>query len=141
MSWKTVKIPAWAYENALMAKGDVLTRGLGALPPGLLSPRTCPRCDSPLASAPSEADRVRCTRCNYKQERLEAGGTSLTSVGIGVLIGLGLAALFQSAQRPVDTRRTARAQTIRQRVKRGVTAREIDEEIASARTRRRRRSA
>jgi transposase-like protein len=144
MIWKTVKIPEWAYENALLAKGDVLVRSAAALPVELLSPAKCPRCDSELELVRVGYERVQCTQCNYKQERFEASSTNLRGIGIGVLLGLGLAALFRSESRPVDTRRTVRAQAIRRRAARSgrsPTAREIQDEITATRKSRRKRTA
>jgi hypothetical protein len=142
MNWKTVKIPQWAYENALLAKGDVLT---GALvpPEGLLAPTRCPRCQSELEVITVGYQAAACTRCNYKQERFEASSANLTGLGIGVLLGLGLAALLGSSERPVDTRRTSAAQAIRRAATSSarLTQPEISEEIGAVRKRRRRKTA
>lgn len=143
MNWKTVKIPQWAYENALLAKGDVLT---GALvpPERFLAPPRCPRCESELELVSIGYEAAACTRCNYKQERFDASGANLNGLGIGVLLGLGLAALLESSERPADTRRTSAAQAIRRKAAssgRAVSQADINEEIRAVRKRRRRKTA
>jgi hypothetical protein len=140
MTWKTVKIPQWAYEVALLAKGDALTGAL-RIPEQVLAPSRCPRCRSELELVTVGYQRVQCTSCNFKQERFEASGTNLTSLGIGVLLGLGLAALLASSEGQVDTRRTRGLQGLRRRARTlpPVTAAEVNEEIRAARRRRPRR--
>lgn len=142
MNWKTVKIPQWAYEDALLAKGDALTGAL-RIPERVLAPSRCPRCQSELELITVGYQRVQCTACNFKQERFEASGTNLTSLGIGVLLGLGLAALLASSEGQVDTRRTRVAQGLRRRARSApsLTPAEIDEEIRAVRRKRRRKSA
>ncbi len=142
MNWKTVKIPQWAYENALLAKGDALTGAL-RVPEQLLAPPRCPRCQSEVELVTVGYQRVQCTACNFKQERFEFSGTNLTSLGIGVLLGLGLAALFASSEGQVDTRRTRVAQALRRKARSAspLTSADIEDEIRAVRKRRRRKSA
>ncbi len=140
MIWKTVKIPQWAYEDALLAKGDALTGAL-RIPERVLAPSRCPRCRSELEFVTVGYPRVQCTSCNFKQERLEAPGTHLTSLGIGVLLGLGIATLLASSEGQVDIRRTRGLQGLRRRARTlpPATAAEVSEEIRAVRRRKSRR--
>jgi hypothetical protein len=142
MKWKTVKIPQWAYENALLAKGDALTGAL-RIPERFAAPPQCPRCQSELELVTVGYQRVQCTACNYKQERFEASGTNQKSLGIGVLLGLGLAALLASSEGRVDTRRTRVFQALRRKARSApaLTPAAIDDEIRAVRTKRRRKTA
>jgi len=142
MNWKTVKIPQWAYENALLAKGDALTGAL-RVPERFLAPPRCPRCQSELELVTAGYQRMQCTACNFKQERFEVSGTNVTSLGIGVLLGLGLAALLSSSEGQVDTRRTRVAQALRRKARSAppLTPADIDDEIRAVRAKRRRKTA
>lgn len=139
MIWKTVKIPQWAYEDALLAKGDALTGAL-RIPEALLAPTLCPRCNSELELVTVGYQRLQCTACNFKQERI-AVGANATGVGIGVLLGLGLAALLASSGGRADTKRTRVAQTLRRRARgsSALTSAEVNEEIKATRRGRPRR--
>ena len=93
--WKTVKIPQWAYESALLAKGDALT---GALKPcfPVLDPMVCPRCHGdlqPFSLDISVRTKTIARRaCGYAQPRF--GPDDKIGGGVGVILGLGLNALF-----------------------------------------------
>lgn len=94
MAYKSVKIPEWAYENVLAARGELARRGLNALDPDVLAPPTCPRCKGPVELA---AQKVQCHACGYRQEAvMESAGGGGASLALGVLIGLGIAALLSS---------------------------------------------
>ena len=95
MDYKNVKIPAWAYENAVAARGDLLRRGLDALPDEVREPQACPRCGSKM-EALSDAPGLECSAgCGYRQDRIEGGG-----VALGVLLGLGVTALLECLGTP-----------------------------------------
>jgi hypothetical protein len=148
MEYKNVKVPVWAYDNALAARGDLLRRGLNSLPEEVREPQQCPRCGSsmePLANAPG----VECSSgCGYRQERIESGG-----VALGVLLGLGVTALLESIGTPsagVVIGRARNTQAAKEAilriqhdaVRRGldkITNEEIDAEIRAVRQARRRK--
>jgi hypothetical protein len=150
MDYKNVKIPAWAYENAVAARGDLLRRGLDALPDEVREPQACPRCGSKM-EALSDAPGLECSAgCGYRQDRIEGGG-----VALGVLLGLGVTALLECLGTPsaggVDPNRARRlrgareavARIQRDAVKRGLdkmTDDEVDAEIKAARQARRRKT-
>lgn len=90
---KTVKIPDWAYENALAAKGELVRRGLNALPKELLTPALCPRCATALRPGKPEDEQVVCEKCGYRQDR--QGALASSGVSLGTIIGLGIAALLE----------------------------------------------
>jgi hypothetical protein len=144
MEYKSVKIPEWAYMNALAARTDLLRRGLDAIPEEVREPQSCPRCGSkmePLADAPG----VECAAgCGYRQDRIDAG----EGVGLGVLLGLGLAALLerlpnkeQSRPTPAQVKARAAIAEIRRKAKAHgldkMTEEEIEAGIQAARRDRR----
>jgi hypothetical protein len=103
-SYKTVKIPMWAYDNALVARNELLRRGLDALPAELRELSRCPLCRSNVRRVEDdELQRVECG-CGYKQATMGENGST---VGIGVLLGLGLTALLERL--PLDEAAVARA--------------------------------
>jgi hypothetical protein len=91
MDYKSVKIPAWAYDNAVAARKVLLRRGLDALPEEVLRPRTCPRCSAAILPAPGARGVACASRCGYRQDD---GGAA--NVPLGVLLGLGVTALLES---------------------------------------------
>jgi hypothetical protein len=64
---------------------------------------------------------VRCTACGYKQGWIDTPGMEIKSLGVGELLGLGLAALFASSEGRVETRRTRVAQALRRRARTSLT--------------------
>jgi hypothetical protein len=76
MDYKSVKIPVWAYDNAVAARAHLLRRGLDALPEEVLHPGVCPRCSGAIV----------------RSDGADAGGAS---VPLGVLLGLGVTALLE----------------------------------------------
>ena len=148
MLYKTVKVPIWVYEDALDARADVLREGLQLLPKDLLEPTKCPRCGGELGVLTAGYERLECTSCGFKQEKIAASGASMSGIGLGVLLGLGLAALFRSSTGGVRPSREAVAgRAAAARIRRAAQAtgasrlseQEIDAEIAAARKERRRR--
>jgi hypothetical protein len=147
MDYKNVKIPAWAYDNALAVRSDILRRGLDALPEEVREPRVCPRCGGkmePLADAPGSECGA---GCGYRQDRIEGAG-----VALGVLLGLGVTALLESLgstpgaggaerERRLREGREAAAELRRQARANGtdrMTPEQVEAEVAA--TRRERRS-
>jgi hypothetical protein len=90
MDYKSVKIPVWAYDNAVAARAHLLRRGLDALPEEVLHPGVCPRCSGAIVRSDGARGLVCGSRCGYRQD--DAGGAS---VPLGVLLGLGVTALLE----------------------------------------------
>ena len=136
MEYKSVKIPEWAYMNALAARTDLLRRGLDAIPEEVREPQSCPRCGSkmePLADAPG----VECAAgCGYRQDRIDAGG----GVGLGALLER-LPNKEQSRPSPAQVKARAAIAEIRRKAKEHgldkMTEEEIEAEIQAARRERR----
>lgn len=149
MEYKNVKIPAWAYENAVAARSDLLRRGLDALPEEVREPRVCPRCGGKMERL-ADGPEFECSAgCGYRQDRIEGGG-----VALGVLLGLGVTALLESLGTPsggemaaeraqrLRAGREAIAELRRQAKARGtdkLTAEDVDAVIKAARRERRAR--
>jgi len=148
MLYKTVKVPLWVYEDALDARADVLRQGLQFLPKDLLEPANCPRCGGDLEVLTAGYQRLECTSCGFKQEKIAASGTNMSGIGLGVLLGLGLAALFRASTGGVRPSREAVAgRAAAARIRRTAQAtgasrlsdEEVEAEITAARKERRRR--
>jgi hypothetical protein len=145
MQYRTIRVPEWVYYDAILARSDTLNHGLRSIPEQLREPVACPRCRSELTVA---ADgQFECGSCGFRQEKIETSGGNLAGVGLGVIIGLGLAAYFNS-RKPVTSSGvavSARAavRNIRRRAAATgagrLTEDEIQAEIVETRRQRRRR--
>ena len=147
MIYKTVKVPVWVYEDALDARADVLRQGLQFLPKALLEPANCPRCRGDLELLTDGYERLECTSCGFKQEKIAASGTNMSGLGLGVLLGLGLAALFRSTGGVKTSSEAVAGRAAAARIRRAALAtgasrlsdEEIGAEITAARKDRKRR--
>ncbi len=88
MLYKTVKVPLWVYEDALDARADVLRQGLQFLPKEILEPANCPRCGGDLEVLTAGYQRLECTSCGFKQEKIAVSGTSVSGIGLGLFYPL-----------------------------------------------------
>jgi ribosomal protein S27AE len=101
----------WVYNNAVAARGELMRRGLNAIPPELLEPPACPNCGGAVEHIAVGYSRVRCESCGYTQQSVAATATDLGSLGLGVLLGLGLTALLSNLaedDKPAPRRRSTR---------------------------------
>jgi hypothetical protein len=110
--YKSLKVPTWVYENAVGVQNDVLRKGIDSLPQEVLRPRHCPRCHHEVrfleATAEVKFARMACPHCNYKQQTFSATGHLVAGVGLGVLLGLGIACLLETQKEPPRRRSVAR---------------------------------
>jgi hypothetical protein len=93
--YRSVKVPAWVYENMLLAKGDLLVRGRGRganLPRELRAPTRCPRCSAQLKLR--RACFTKCPRCRFSIPTIDR------RADLGVIAGLALSALYTHADPP-----------------------------------------
>lgn len=106
--YKSLKVPAWVYDNALLLRSDVVRCGVGVVPRRIVAPKLCPRCLKKLP--PTIVDSVTCS-CGYRVQALDGAGEQL---GLGVLLGLGLASLAERLEVPhaaaTDSRRRRRSE-------------------------------
>lgn len=89
MKYKSIKVPKWAYDNAVKVHEDLLRRGMQIIPAELNEPTKCPRCGSEMKQTEGEVIYWCCTRklkCGYRQQ----GASS----SLGSILGLGIAALM-----------------------------------------------
>ena len=108
---KTVKIPAAAYEAIRAAREELLRRGIDALPQELVAPAACPVCGARIGRSREGARYLHCLRCNYRQQWLTGTSDNGVALGIGVLIGLGAAALLNAMAAPGERTRTRTGRT------------------------------
>lgn len=100
MPLKSAKIPGWAHANAVELQGEIVRRGLAALPDDLLQPIHCPRCGLKLEKvALEDQPGVRCSKCGYEQIVPGERGASIGHLSVGHLLGLGVAALWREMDR------------------------------------------
>jgi hypothetical protein len=101
-TYKSLKVPTWVYDNAQQMRGDLVRRGIAVVPDRLLVPRQCPRCQKPVdlvATAVVSVEHVSCS-CGYQVQTLTANGNVVAQIGLGVLLGLGIAALASALDGP-----------------------------------------
>ena len=150
MRYRTIRVPEWVYFAAVLARSDTLNQGLQSIPAQLREPTVCPRCRSTLKA--TEESTIECESCGFRHQKVATSGSDLAGVGLGVIIGLGLAAYFNGRKPAVtpsaeSAAARAAARRIRRRANESGADRlsegEIQAEIEGARKQRprRRRSA
>lgn len=102
--YKATKLPIEIFDEAELAKAKLMMNRehLKKLPPDVVSPTVCPICGSKLSigGVDVKVGMISCGKCGYKQPYLnvKAIGTDpaslATTFGLGVLAGLGIAALL-----------------------------------------------
>jgi len=90
--YKSIRVPAWVYNNWGKAENALAKKGLDALPEKILAPQKCPVCNSNLKSVNLKYEYLSCPKCNYTQQNFS---TSSNFLG-GVLLGLGIAVLLDA---------------------------------------------
>jgi len=108
VEYRSTKLPRYIFDEAELVRAKILTEGGRRLPREVLMPEKCPICGGKMRGLEVRA-RVSyyvCDRCGYKQPGLDisAKGTDVSALaaalGIGTLIGLGIAALAYLLSRP-----------------------------------------
>jgi len=92
MEYKTIKIPTATYDAVKKAQLELVKKGIDNVPKEIT--QKCPFCHTPLDSVSVGYSYAECPKCHYKQQgfNLDARGT----FAIGIVIGLGIAALLAS---------------------------------------------
>jgi hypothetical protein len=94
VQYKTVKVPEWAYNNALAMRGQIIRHGIEVLPEPIREPQKCPSCGGEVTRTSIGFEHVVCAAgCGFEQQTVEASGNTLKAIGIGALFGIGLTAL------------------------------------------------
>jgi len=91
VQYRDVKVPEPIYESARILRQRTIEFGLNQIPREITSPAKCPLCHGPLEGFQAAYQYMRCSNCGYSQQQLVAQGSG--ALGLGVIIGLGLAAL------------------------------------------------
>jgi hypothetical protein len=111
-NYKSITVPTFSYDAALKARADLLQRGLASVPDDVLEPKACPHCQGVVDHVTVGIEHIKCRSCGYAQQTVDVSGSTLGQVGLGVVIGLGLAALFKAIseadERPAKRLPTAR---------------------------------
>lgn len=98
--YRDIKVPAPIYESAQILRQRTLESGLNQIPKEVTSPASCPLCGGSLEGFQISYKYLRCKECGFSQQQFGAKGSG--GLGLGVIIGLGLAALahFLSRSEP-----------------------------------------
>ena len=100
--YRSTKLPSYVFDEAELARAKLITGGIKRLPKEVLAPEKCPICGSKMRGfeVRTRVSYYVCDNCGYKQPgiNVDVKGTDIaslaTGLGLGVLIGLGLAALI-----------------------------------------------
>ena len=100
--YKSTKLPRYIFDEAEMIKMKLLMGGLKELPRDILVPRKCPVCGGEMIGFEIRAgvSYYECKTCGYKQPGISMDikttdiSTLARVLGLGVILGLGIAALF-----------------------------------------------
>ena len=107
IKYRSTKLPSYVFDEAELARAKLITGGIKRLPKKLLAPEKCPICGNKMRGfeVRTQVSYYVCDNCGYKQPgiNVDVKGTDIaslaTGLGLGVLIGLGLAALMYLATR------------------------------------------
>lgn len=108
--FRSIKVPEWVYQNVRRAELALERPGATPLPREVLAPAACPACRGRLDRFELRYEYLTCNRCGYTQQNLATRSNFLG----GMVLGIGLALLFQAlsegaaADRPARRRRGAR---------------------------------
>ena len=108
VEYRSTKLPRYIFDEAELVKAKILTEGGGRLPKEVLMPERCPICGRKMRrlDVRMRVSYYVCDKCGYKQPGLdiEAKGNDITALaaalGLGTLIGLGIAALAYLLTQP-----------------------------------------
>jgi hypothetical protein len=93
--YRTITIPAWTYDAVTHARDQLLERGLSSLSPEIAEPPACPACGGEVTHVTVGVEHLKCLSCGFGSHAVRVNGSTVAHVGLGVVIGLGLAALFK----------------------------------------------
>lgn len=99
MEYKVVSVPAWAYQNGKKLQAEIIRRGLNSVPSEIREPSVCPWCGTQLEYIELKYRYAQCSKCGYKQQTFPAKSNVtelIAAVGLGAIIGLGIAELVKA---------------------------------------------
>ena len=91
--YRDVKVPEPIYQNTQILRQKALDLGFREIRDEIGSSAQCPLCQAPMEQFRAEYQYNTCSNCGFSQQQIAAGGSG--ALGLGVIIGLGLAALAQ----------------------------------------------
>jgi len=105
IGYRSTKLPEYVFGEAELVRAKLIMGSIKQLPKELLIPKECPICGNKLRGFElrTRVSYYVCDNCGYKQPSisLDVKGTDIASLakglGLGVLLGLGLAALLYLA--------------------------------------------
>ena len=93
--YKTIKIPEPTYEAIKKAQIEIAKVGMNNIPSDILE--KCPFCESNLDTIGINYQYSECPNCHYKNQNININ--SRGNLTIGILVGLGIAALISALGR------------------------------------------
>jgi hypothetical protein len=93
VSYRDIKVPEPIYQNTQILRQKALELGFGQIRDEIGTTSQCPLCQSPMEQFRAEYQYNTCPKCGFSQQQIAAAGSG--ALGLGVIIGLGLAALAQ----------------------------------------------
>ena len=105
--YRSTKLPSYVFDEWELVRAKLITGSIKQLPKELLAPEKCPICGNKMRGfeVRTRVSYYVCDNCGYKQPgiNVDVKGTDIaslaTGLGLGVLLGLGLAALMYLAAR------------------------------------------
>ncbi|MFA5794968.1 MAG: hypothetical protein WC980_07905 [Candidatus Brocadiia bacterium] len=94
--YKSIRVPNWVYQNWQKAGEALAKKGIEVLPEKVLAPKKCPVCSAKLRMVKFKYEYLQCTKCDYSQQNF----SSSSNFAGGVILGLGLALLFNALSKP-----------------------------------------
>jgi len=107
IKYRSTKLPSYVFDEAELVRAKLITGGIKRLPKELLAPEKCPICGNKMRGfeVRTQVSYYVCDNCGYKQPGINVSvkwtdiASLATGLGLGVLLGLGLATLIYLATR------------------------------------------
>ena len=103
--YRSIKVPAWVYQNIQQAELSLQRKGLENLPQEVIAPTQCPVCRMGLEVFEAKYEYRHCPQCGYMQQDF----TAASNFFLGVVVGLGLALLLNALTEGEERREAPKA--------------------------------